>query len=326
MSFWQVTQGRLMAALLLCVASLAAQAHGVRNDIRVDMVPVNVPGLVIELHQDFFSPQLAVSNRSGKLLEVLDADGRSFIRIDSDKAEGDVATRAYHLSRVEGGGDVHPNTLGKTPRWRTIAKAPAYGWFDTRIATASLDIPYAVKQIGSEMPFGQWRIPVRLGGEPLELRGVFTYTPPPAGVAMAVMQSPAVIAQGVSVQMVPGPIPVFFLRNTSNNTVAVLDASGKPFLKVGKDGVWADASSATWRAASSTPQSAGLQGWQQLSKANSITWLEARAAWSGKLPQPLPSSGLLNEWRIPVMIGDHRQELRGINRWVRRAVSEPTPR
>lgn len=319
-------QGCLRAALFLCLGVSAAHAHGVRNDIRVDLAPVKVDGLVVELHQDFFSPQLAVSNRTGKLLEILDADGRAFVRIGPDQAEGDLAARAYHLSRIAGGGDAHANTLSATPRWRTISREPAYGWFDTRIATALLDIPYAVKQIGSEMPFGQWRIPARLDGEPLELRGVFTYTPPPAGIAMAVMQSPSAVAPGVTVQMVPGPTPAFFLRNSSDRTVAVLDASGKAFLKIGKQGVWADASNASWRVASPTSIAAGTRGWQQLSKASSTTWLEPRAAWTGKLPSPLPASGQLNEWRIPLAIGEQRGELRGINRWLaRRAANEKLP-
>ena len=311
-------QGRLLAALFVWVFSQAAQAHGARHDIRVDISPVNVPGLAIELHQDFFSPQLVVSNRSGKMLEILDADGRSFLRIGPHQAEADLASKAYHLTRISGGGDAHANTLSKTPHWRPIAKEPAYGWFDTRIATVTLDIPYAVKQIGAEMPFGEWRIPARLGGAPFELRGVFSYTPPPAGVAIAALQSPSLVAKGVSVQLVPGPVPVIFLRNSSQQTVAVLDDAGKAFLKIGPDGTWADASNPAWRAASPVPLAPGKAGWTKLSKATSVSWLEARAAWRGKLPKPLPASGQLNSWQVPLQVGSATVLLRGINRWIAR--------
>lgn len=327
MSLRALKQGCLRVALFLCLGNGLAQAHGVRNDIRVDLAPVKVDGLVVELHQDFFSPQLVVSNRSGQLLEILDDEGRSFIRIGAGQAEGDLAAKAYHLSRIAGGGDAHANTLSVTPRWRTIAREPAYGWFDGRIATALLDIPYAVKQLGSEMPFSQWRIPARLGGKPFELRGVFTYTPPPAGVAMAVMQSPMQLAPGVVVQMVPGPTPAFFLRNSGSQTVAVLDAGGKPFLKIGKQGVWADVGSPSWRAASPNGVAAGASGWQQQSRANSITWLEPRAAWAGRLPSPLPANAELNAWRVPLLVGETRFELKGINRWLARsAANEKLPR
>ncbi len=312
-------RGRLLAALFVWAAAQVASAHGVRNDIRVDLAPLAVQGLSVELHQDFFSPQLAVSNRSGRLLEILDDEGRSFLRIGPNGAEADLASKAYHLSRIAGGGDAHANTLSDTPRWRPLAAEPAYGWFDTRLATVSLDIPYAVRQIGKELPFAEWRIPARLGGEPIELRGVFTYTPPPAGLAVASLQSAASLAPGVTVQLVPGPLPAIFLRNSSRKTVQVLDDAGQPFLKVGPEGVWADTASASWRAASPVPltPSAG-GGWTRLSKASSTTWLEARAAWRGGQPQMLPSSGLLNRWRVPLRVGSEAAEIRGINRWLAR--------
>lgn len=322
MRSWLQVRGRLLAALFLCAASTGASAHGLRNDIRVEMAPLKVEGLTVEIHQDLFAPQLVVSNRSGKTLEIADEAGRAFLRIGPGAAEADLAAKAFHLSRVAGGGDVHPNTLSKTPRWLPIAKEPAYGWFDARISTASIDIPYAVKQIGKEMPFAEWRIPARLGEQAIELRGVFTYVPPTTGVAMAVMQSPNVIAPGVLVQMVPGTVPAFFLSNSGPQTVAVLDDAGKPFLKIEPKGVWADIGSPSWRAASTTPVPEG-KGWRQVSKARSITWREPRAAWGGKLPKTMPASGELNQWRVPLAIGSGKAELRGINRWLE---SKPPPR
>lgn len=305
------------AGLLLLLAAAPAPAHGLRIDVRVELVPVAVPGLVVELHQDLFSPQLAVANRSGKLLEILDADGRPFLRIGPTQTEVDLASRAYHLSRVAGGGDVHPNTLSDRPRWTQAAREPAYGWFDPRIATATLEIPYAVRQLGQAMPFQAWRIPARLGGEPLELRGTFSYAPPPDGVVLASLRSPPSLAPGVSVQLLPGPVPAFFLRNRSGKTVSVLDGAGQPFLRVGPDGVWADTGSAAWRAASPTQQTSQA-GWRQLSKADSVSWLEPRAAWTRPLPKPLPASGELNQWRVPLRVGAERQDLIGINRWLPR--------
>ncbi|MES2684932.1 MAG: hypothetical protein V4650_15535 [Pseudomonadota bacterium] len=313
-----VQRGCLWAALFFGLVSSAAWSHGVRNDIRVDITPIAVEGLTVELHQDAFQPQLVVSNRSGKLLEVLDAEGRSFIRIGDGKAAVDLAAKAYHLSRVAGGGNARANTLSATPRWRTIATEPAFGWFDSRIATVTLDIPYAVKQIGREMPFGQWSIPARLDGQPLEIRGVFTYTPPPLGIAVSALESTTAIAPGVLVQLVPGPVPALFLRNSGDKTVQVLDAAGKAFLKVGADGVWADLDSPSWRTAS-TKSLGSDRGWKQLSRARSISWLEPRAAFTGRLPQPMPDSGQLNDWQVPLLVGRERIALRGHNRWMKRA-------
>lgn len=320
---WQVRQGRLLAALFLSVAGLA-QAHGVRDDVRVDLAPVQIDGLSVELHQDFFSPQLVVANDTGKVLEILDDEGRAFLKIGPGQVEADLAAKAYHLSRVAGGGDAHANTLSDTPRWRQVNREAHFGWFDARLSTATLQIPYALNQLGEEMPFAEWRIPVRLGDERMTLRGVFTYTPPPRGVAIASLLSPAVLAPGVSAQLLPGPVPVIFLRNAGELPVLVLDAEGKAFLKIARNGVWADVGSAAWRASTVT-HSPGGSGWQQISKANTHSWLEPRAAWRGKLPKPLPANGRLNEWQLPLQIGSQTRVLRGVNRWVARTAPVAMP-
>lgn len=310
----QNIRGRLLAALFCWGLASAASAHGARQDVRVDMAALPAPGLSVELHQDFLAPQLVVSNPSGKLLEILDDEGRAFIRIGPKGAEGDLAAKAFHLSRISGGGDARANTLSATPRWRPVATEPAYGWFDARLATSTLDIPYAVKQIGEEMPFQQWRIPARLDGKPIELKGVFTYTPPPKGLTVTSLLNAAAMPKGVTVQLTSGPVPALFLSNRSAQTVAVLDDAGQPFLKIGPDGVWADVGSVAWRASRTSGNSAGGKtGWQQLSKSPSHSWLEPRAAYRGKPPA---AAGWLNEWSLPLLIGAQKAELRGANHWV----------
>ncbi len=309
-----IREGRI-AALLFFGCCTTAAAHGVRNDVRVELAPVRIEGIVVEVHQDLLAPQLAVSNRTGKVLEILDDEGRAFLRIGPTLAEADYATEAYHLSRIAGGGDAKRNTLSATPRWARVNVEPSYGWFDYRIATAPLQIPYAIEQIGEEIPFGDWKIPARLDGKPIEIRGVFLFTPPPKGVAVARFTGSVQPAPGVVAQLSPGPTPAVFLRNTSAQTVAVLDARDRPFLKIGKDGVWADTGNAAWRASGANVKT-GETGWKRISKANSHTWLESRAAWRGKLPKPLPANGLLNQWSLPLLVGDVRVTLTGMNQWV----------
>lgn len=309
--------GARLAASFLLLLSGFAQAHSARSDVRVEMAAFKAEGVVIEIHQDFLAPQFVVSNRSGRRLEILDASGRAFLRIGPQKAEADIATEAFHQSRLSGGAAAPKGVLSATPRWRTVNQQPAFGWFDPRIATAALDIPYAVRSIGGELPFGEWRIPARLGAQAIELRGVFTYTPPLAGVAIARLAVSAPLAADVQVQLSPGSVPAIFLRNGSAQTVAVLDASGEPFLKISRQGVWADTSSPAW-AASGNAADLARAGWQQISKSNSHSWLEPRAAWRGKPPVPLPANGQLNEWSIPLLVGSEPTTLRGSNHWVTR--------
>ena len=72
---------RGLACALLLFSSAQAFAHGMRQDVRIDLTPPAIEGLVVELHQDYFSPQLAVANRTGQPLEILDDEGRAFLRI-----------------------------------------------------------------------------------------------------------------------------------------------------------------------------------------------------------------------------------------------------
>lgn len=311
-----------IAALVFCVLATNAQAHGVRNDVRVVLTPVQVDGLIVELHQDLLAPQLVVSNHSGQALEILDDKARAFLRIGPRIAEGDFAAEAYHLSRVSGGADARRNTLSGKPRWAQLNVESSYGWFDPRIATGPLKIPHAIEQIGEEMPFAEWRIPARLGDKAIEFRGVFVYTPLPKGVALPVLIAGAVPAPGVLVQLSPGPTPAFFLRNDSQQTVAVLDTADRPFIKIGPDGVWADTGSPAW-VASGANATMGRKGWQRISKARSHSWLDSRAAWRGALPKPVPASGRLGEWRIPLQIGAQRVELQGAYQWVTQRAPPP---
>lgn len=301
--------GRLAAPFILLWPFLL-HAHGARSDVRVDLVPVAVTGLNVELHQDYVAPQLVLGNTTGKTLEILDAQGRAFLRIGPKITEADVAAAAYHLS-LDGSGQIKRNMLSETPRWRQVRKEASYGWFDPRIATGALEVPPALRQLGDELPFGDWRIAARLDGKPLEITGVFVYTPPPSGQVQTRLES-TLLAEGVSVSAGSGPTPLLFLNNTSRDPVTVLDEQDRPFLKIGPEGVWVDSASAFWRKANGD---LAAQGWKKLSSQPSHGWADTRAAYRGK-PGGKHPPGKLNVWSLPLLIGARRVELRGTHVWV----------
>lgn len=313
-----LARGRVRAAPLLCAAlallapSLATAHGGARADVRVEMAPVKVPGLTVELHQDYIAPQIVVGNRTGKPLEILDAEGRVFLRIGPQQAEGDVHAEAFHRSRGTAGADVRPEMLSPQPRWQRINGEPAYGWFDPRIATEPLEIPYAIQALPGATPFGDWRIAARLDGKPLELRGIFLHVPLPKGSARARLTSPAAPAPGVQVSVAPSQPPSVFLNNRSKTPVEVLDAKGQAFLRIGLDGVWADAGSAAFKAANPDQPVQG-KGWVKLNAGSSHAWLEPRAAWRGAAPT---AAGPLNTWSVPLRHDGKPLDLRGVNEWV----------
>jgi len=305
-----------LGAALLLATPLAA--HLTRYDIRVELTPPQTAGVVVELHQDALAPQLVIENRSGKLLEILDAEGRAFLRIGAREAEADVATAAFHHSRISGGAAPPAGTLSKTPRWRTVNREPSYGWFDPRIAIEQLEIPYAIKvtgqSTGQALPFAEWQIPARLGGEPMTLHGRFVHTPPPRGTVQTRLLIPAELTPGVHVELATGETPAILLRNSGTQPVSVLDSRGKPFLRITADGTYARPDSPDWPAAN-TGRTVSGSGWQRVSASRTLVWLEPRARYAG--PPPANSSNSrLGDWSVPILVGKQRLELRGTHEWI----------
>lgn len=313
--------------------SSTAAAHVTRYDVRVELTPPQLSGIVVELHQDALAPQLVVANHSGKLLEILDAEGRAFLRIDGRQAQADVAAAAFHLSRISGGAAPPPGTIAVTPRWRVVNREPSYGWFDPRIAVAHLEIPFAVQvtgqSTGQAVPFGQWSIPARLGGEPVTLSGVFVHLPPSRGAVQTVLLSPGQIAPGVSVQLATGAMPAILLKNSGRDIVSVLDSRGQPFLRIAADGTYARLDSPDWSAANTGPAVTGT-GWRRISKSRTHVWREPRARYAGAPPKNGGSSRL-GVWSVPILVGQQRIELRGAHDWITapvqtgRAPATPSP-
>lgn len=314
-----------LLACMVCVAAGAAQAHGVRTDIRVTLDAPRVDGLHVELHQGDIAPQLVLENRSGKLLEILDSSGQAFLRVGPKQVEADLNSPDWRASLNPGSLPAAASARGKrAANWQPVRKQPSYGWFDPRINPDPVEIPAALQAVGEEAPISEWKIPARLGGAPLELKGQFVYLPPRRGVVQASLRSGMALAPGVRIMLASGRVPALFLENRSKQIVSVLDARGRAFLSIGPEGVRADTGSAAWRAAAPT-SAESKPGWRRISKARSFTWLEPRASWQGPLPRA-SQRRILNHWRVPLRIGDDAIEIAGVNEWVPLPKSAVVPR
>ena len=301
-----------LAALLFGLVSPPLWAHwGARNDLRADLDAPRMPGVTVELHQDHFAPQLVLSNRSGQVLEILDEQGRAFVRIGPQGVSADHAADAFYKTLTPVGMRSPPGALSATPRWKMVAKEPAYGWFDARLAYAEMEIPPALLTATQVTPLGGWRIPVRLGGKPMAFTGRFLYQPAPTGTATAVLRSPAALAPGLQITLIPGAVPAFLLHNRSSQTVQVLDPQGRPFIRVGADGAWADFSHPMTRRAVS--RTGADTGWLRLSADPVLTWLDDRAAWPG--PAPKAGEPAIKSWALPLRWGSKPLGVQGETRW-----------
>src|SRR5690606_18364071 len=118
-----------------------------------------------------------------------------------------------------------------------------YGWFEPRLDASDVVVPHRVAEAGRRAEVGRFAIPVRFGGERSELRGAFRFVPRPAGTAHARLVSPAEIAPGVRVRVLPGETPGLLVANESAEPLVVVGESGEPFLRIGPDGAFANVAS-----------------------------------------------------------------------------------
>jgi hypothetical protein len=262
----------IMAGMLGVMA--AAHAHGPqqRSDVVVtlDRLPVALRGIKAGLHQTV-ALQLLVENKSAKLLEVLDAAGKPFVRIAPDGS---------------------------------------WGWFDRRLDTGHIQVPHRVVDAGRRAPIGRWKIPVRFGGVRTQLSGAFHYVPPPNGHFETRLTSPAEISPGVTVMLLRGSVPGFYVDNRSDRTITIYGAAGEPFLSIGPQGVQANVASPAWLASGKADVSfvepiadAGAEPqWQLRSLAPRFSWLEPRAA--------------KREWEVAIRHGDETKRIAGVTEWI----------
>ena len=287
-----------------------------RRDVSLSLHPATAKGLTLEIHQGDIAAQLVLAWQGRETLEILDEQGRAFLRFSPKGAEADVDNPRWHETLNPGyGARVSAQVReGAAPRWKVIQREPAFGWFDPRMNTEPLVVPETVKAFDEPVPFATWRIPARLGGKPLELSGEFLYQPPPRGEVRTLLDK-TVLPAGLRVTVSNSAVPAVFLSNTSKELAAVLDAQGRPYLKIGPDGVWADTASLAWRLATGEPPG---QGWTKLSPHPSHAWPEPRAAWRKPVPRG-QAAGEIGRWEIPLSLGSQRLAICGSHQWL------PTP-
>jgi hypothetical protein len=265
--------------------------------------------------------QLVAENRTGEVLEVLDADGRPFLRIGRDGVEGDLAATAFHVTANPAAGTVSP-VGSDTPRWIRLSTDPSWGWFDHRIHPEQVAVGKT------------WEVPLRLGGRPLTVRGHLERRSVTGTFGAALLgKGPAIT--GVDVQVVPGRLPAVFLRS-KGPTVTVLGGDGEPFLRIGPDGAHANIKSPSWvqhlraqGAEPDVPADADADPvFEQVSASSSFTWLESRGLYAGEPPGAASKAVRLVTWSVPLEVDGVTAVIEGETTWtpaVRGATSSGLP-
>lgn len=323
-------RSRAALALLVAFVATSARAHGEASDdivATLDKAGAALQGIEISLHKTQ-AHQLVIANKTGKVLEILDAQGRPFLRIGAQQVEADMAAAAWYRSYTPGGIGM-PAMESNDPRWTAVSKTAAWGWFDVRLRTGDLKVPHKSAERKHSATLGQWKIPVRVDGKPTAISGSFRYTPPPAGQFVARLTVPEQVRPGIHAQVLPGPVPGLYITNTTAETLVVFGRNDEPFIRIGPEGVFANVKSPTWQHSARAEVSSDNKTladakappqWVMTSPSASFSWIETRAAYrrSGP-PAGIAKRGVKSElqrWHIPMQLGDTRLELGGATDWV----------
>ena len=333
---------RLWGAVVAMLATMSLPAVGHeerRADVAVelDALPSALQGINISVHRTL-AHQLVVENRTSQQLEVIGASGRSFLRIGPDGVDADLASREWYQTYTAVGIPLPAAAQdgGAAPRWATVRRAPAWGWFDLRLRTDRVSVPHDVAHGGRTARIGRFSIPVRIGSEVTEVTGTFRYTPAPAGYFAARLLGSGDIAPGVRLHVLAGTPPGLYLENAHAEPVTVLGALGEPFVRIGPEGVHVNLRSPSWLASGqaelgatdTTPDASAPPVWQRRSPSPRFAWVEPRLGHPRSEPPDavLAKAGPreIHAWEIAVLHGGARKKIVGAIDWIPIDPTRPT--
>jgi hypothetical protein len=305
-------------ALCLIAAPLHAhEDHASNLDVVLDRVSPHPARLDVQIVSTL-APQMLVTNRTGQTLEILDSRGTPVIRIGPDRTWVSASAPAYYSEHPmrEPMKDTMSDQLrdpqnaaaSKAPRWVLASREPSWGWFDPRIQTDATQKP------------ANWHIDMRLGADPVVVSGQFRARPVSNGYWMPAILTPHEIAPRVEVAIIPGVVPAVTIENGGHEPVTVIGSRGEPFLRIGPDGVFANAMSPTWMQSGRAPETTSpialsndrnIVKWTKISPGSRYTWLEWRARCANDRHDRTPM-----RWQIPLLIDNKSLPIRGETKWI----------
>lgn len=287
------------------VAPSVALAHGGDTRVRpvLGAMPPELTGVRVEVHRTV-AAQLVLHNPTEHTIEVLDPEGVAFLRIGPRGTEGNLAARAWYTTYAPGM-KAPEASLDAAPRWVHARAEPTFGWFEPRIDATDVRVPPLLSEAGRAAELGRFEIPLRVDGHPVVLGGAFRFEPAAGGAYASRITSPAEIAPGVRVRLLPGRNAGLFVESSSARVLTVLDDAGAPFLKIGPDGVEADVTSAAWRRSGRGGSGSAAEdgsAWQRVSSSPRFGWVDSRTSHSA---DAVPSDCDETEiWQVPMRLGD----------------------
>jgi LPXTG-motif cell wall-anchored protein len=212
------------------------------------------------------------------------------------------------------------------PRWVRIAAGSSWAWFDHRMHPGEVE----------EEDLFSWVVPLRYGGQTIEVRGHWEERDLRGGYSARVLAGEQPFPLASVALAFRARFPGLSLRNDSDEPITVLGAAGEPFARVGPAGSEVNLHSPTWLA------TAQIQGydvgslrvdasappeWFTVGPDPNFFWLDARGLYTAEDP---PVSGspdgpiALLEWSVPLQRGTETATVRAVTDWTP-APAKPTP-
>lgn len=304
----------VVAVAALVVPASPAAAHGgvvpqpVVTDLPDGLAGLQATGLVA------YSPRIRVTNDGPEPLTVVDEAGRPWLRISQDGVFADFSVRAWSESLDSSGRGQDPPD-DATSAWTQVSQLPTWEWFDTVL------LPRTGQQEHD------WSIPVVVGGEFDEIRGVLRESDLEGRWATDLLASGQV--GGASMSVHSGPVPVFVVQLLDAEEVVVIGRHGEPLLRLTEAGFEVNRASPSWNDhARLDPNSpvgdvvedpTGQPVWEMQSEgAPTATWLDVRVASPDVVPASRSATTITAE--IPVVVDGERHGVPVETSWVGDAV------
>ncbi|MDM4722718.1 hypothetical protein QTQ03_25120 [Micromonospora sp. WMMA1363] len=178
-----VLVGAVTATLALAAP---AAAHGADapdgTDYRTAVTGVTParPGLTVRAVEA--GARLELTNTGARPVEVIGYSGEPYLRIGPDGVYENLRSPATYLNRTLAGDTRIPTEANPAapPDWRRVDESTTARWHDQRALWLESTPPPQVRAAPDrEHRVRDWGVPLRVDGDPLEIRGTLDWVPPP---------------------------------------------------------------------------------------------------------------------------------------------------
>lgn len=274
----------------------------------------------------------ALSNDAEEPVQVLDPEGRPFLHVSADGAFGDLESpylRATPRNDTRGATVRLECCPGRT--WGRLSTTSAWIWPDPRLdpplRAPTTNDDRGLGQLAPDEPLAEWQFDLRHDGTTYTAKGVLERRQ--AGeVTTTIEYAPP----GVSATVIESRPPQIRVEVDDGTEVEVLD-DGDRFLRISPRGAQGRVASTAYQThlraiGLPTPTTHG-GAWRRVagSGPGKAAWVDQRLDYRAKIPSDPTQvrNGVINEWRIPVLVNGEPSEITGKSTW-KLATPPPPPR